>query len=208
MDTQGFKRLLSGVVVDVPGASEAGIKQVLGDAMFEFFEFTSSWMESIPFQTVVNSQAYAIAPTAGGNIVGLKTVLDANNIPLAASMPSIGTVQLAYIATTVKTLNAIVVKNLKRETPLDEQVPQFVVDLWWQVLKDGIQGKLMNQPGKTYSNDTLALYHLRRFNDGMSRARIATEMQNVQGANAWIYPQQFSTRGQRSSVSVGNANIL
>lgn len=208
MDTHGFKRLLSGVVVDVPGASEAGIKQVLGDAMFEFFEFTSSWMESIPFQTVVNSQAYAIAPTAGGNIVGLKTVLDANNIPLAASMPSIGTVQLAYIATTVKTLNAIVVKNLKRETPLDEQVPQFVVDLWWQVLKDGIQGKLMNQPGKTYSNDTLALYHLRRFNDGMSRARIATEMQNVQGANAWIYPQQFSTRGQRSSVSVGNANIL
>lgn len=208
MDTQGFKRLLSGVVVDVPGASEVGIKQVLGDAMFEFFEFTSSWMESIPFQTVVNSQAYAIAPTAGGNIVGLKTVLDANNIPLAASMPSIGTVQLAYIATTVQTLNAIVVKNLKRETPLDEQVPQFVVDLWWQVLKDGIQGKLMNQPGKTYSNDTLALYHLRRFNDGMSRARIATEMQNVQGANAWIYPQQFSTRGQRSSVSVGNANIL
>lgn len=208
MDTHGFKRLLSGVVVDVPGASEVGIKQVLGDAMFEFFEFTSSWMESIPFQTVVNSQAYAIAPTAGGNIVGLKTVLDANNIPLAASMPSIGTVQLAYIATTVKTLNAIVVKNLKRETPLDEQVPQFVVDLWWQVLKDGIQGKLMNQPGKTYSNDTLALYHLRRFNDGMSRARIATEMQNVQGANAWIYPQQFSTRGQRSSVSVGNANIL
>lgn len=208
MDTQGFKRLLSGVVVDVPGASEAGIKQVLGDAMFEFFEFTSSWMESIPFQTVVNSQAYAIAPTAGGNIVALKTVLDANNIPLAASMPSLGTVQLAYIATTVQTLTAIVVKNLKRETPLDEQVPQFVVDLWWQVLKDGIQGKLMNQPGKTYSNDTLALYHLRRFNDGMSRARIATEMQNVQGANAWIYPQQFSTRAQRSSVSVGNTAIL
>lgn len=208
MDTQGFKRLLSGVVVDVPGASEAGIKQVLGDALFEFFEFTSSWMEAIPFATVVNSSTYAIAPTAGGNIVGLKTVVDGNNIPVSASMANIGVVQLSYIATTVQTLTAIVVKNLKRETPLDEQVPQFVVDLWWQVLKEGIQGKLMNQPGKSYTNDTLALYHLRRFNDGMARARIATEMQNVQGANAWIYPQQFSTRGQRSSVSVGNAAIL
>lgn len=193
------------VNIETPGASTTGMKQIMFDTIFEFLKDSSSWQEQIVFTTAANTTSYPITPT-GGQIIRLVSVIDPNGVPVSAAMPTLGAVLLQYAQNAGIALTATVIKNLDPGAGTDwDQIATlgFLAREWRQALIEGLQGRMMNQPGKSYSNETLALYHLKRYRDGINQARIATVRMNTQGTNAWRYPGGFGVRGQRGGTSVG-----
>jgi hypothetical protein len=104
------------------------------------------------------------------------------------------------------TFTVSVIKNVvsyevsKDMVPL---IPEWIIPTFYEYLLDGLLGHMMNQPNKSYSNDTKGVYHLRRFRDGMAMARIAAIRANTTGAQNWTFPQSFRTRNQKGGISVG-----
>jgi hypothetical protein len=120
-------------------------------------------------------------------------------------MPDIGTVVLQNAPNTVQTLTAYFVKTV--DLPADRGVPLMPDALfkkYFSPLLDGVLGRLMAQPNKSYSDAKMADYHLKRFRNGIAKARVEAQRANTSGAGSWRFPQTFSVRGQRGGISVGN----
>src|SRR6266498_3128014 len=83
--------LLNQARVKLPGASDAELKATLFDVLRELFNVSSAWTEDVPVLIVPNSLEYTVVPS-GGAIIRLAGVLDANNLPQPAIMPTIGTI--------------------------------------------------------------------------------------------------------------------
>ncbi len=88
--------------------------------------------------------------------------------------------------------------------PYPVQVPASILQVWGLVIVDGLVGNMMNQKAKSYTDPTGAVYHLKRFRDGITRARIATLRANTFGTQSWTFPQGFRTNSQNGYLSVGN----
>ena len=58
----------------------------------------------------------------------------------------------------------------------------------------GLLGRMMSQPAKPYTNMQLSVYHMRRFRDGIARAKVEAMHQNVYRAQSWRFPQTFARR--------------
>lgn len=205
VERQHFERFMDLIRVKCTGASDAGIKAEFFEVATEFFNDSNAWQESVAFQTAAGQTDYTVQASSEGRIIRLAGVVDANNIPQAALMPDIGTVQLQNAPNTVYTLTAYFVKTC--DLPADRGVPLMpdalfrMYSIW---LRDGVIGNLMSEENKSYTNAKLAAYHLQRYRNGIARARIQTQRANTSGAGSWRFPQTFSVRGQRGGVSVGN----
>ncbi len=204
-----YTRLLDLARVELVGASDAGIKQQLFWTEEEFFRVSSAWQETIPITLEAGETSYEIEPQENppGVIIRLALVLDANNIPQPAMLPSASPLNVVLRDPpndSGATLNVTVIKNVDqcRDVP---EVPDWVYQLWTAVLVAGVIGRMKLQPDKSYTDVKGAAYHLRKFESGVAQARSAALRRNTFGLNAWSYPQQFRSRGQRGGVSVGNA---
>jgi len=192
--------------VKLPGASDAGIKGELFDVLHEFFSDSSAWQEAITFDVMPTLQDYALVAD-GGQIVRLVGVMDANGIPVPASMPTIGTVLLQNAYDTAQVLTATVAKTVSLPIHRDynnvPQMPIWTLPVWGRTILDGVLGKMMTQVSKSYTNETLGTYHLKRFRDGIAMAKTAMLRRNSFGAQAWQFPQGYRTRNQKGGVSSG-----
>jgi hypothetical protein len=124
-------------------------------------------------------------------------------------MPAVGTIILQHAPTTNTTYLATVVTNVS--LPTDRNAiplgPDWLLPLWHVGLLDGLLGKMMTQPGKSYSNTATGAYHLKRFRDAIARARVSKLRANTNGAQAWRFPQQFRSNTQRGGIpSTGSTN--
>jgi hypothetical protein len=231
LDEQYLHQLLNQAEVKLSGVSEAGLKAELFDTLTEFFDLSSSWLEDIALDGVAYGREYDVVPDSG-QIIRLWAVtyngLFATNAqaeaaenttpptnqdlgiwaPVAATMPYAGHIVLKFPMSQPQALKVWVVKNVvlptsKHHIPL---APASVLQRWHRYILSGILGHKMGEENKSYTNDALSTYHLKRFQEGITRARIATLKENTQGGQAWVYPQQFATRSQRGylNVSVGN----
>jgi len=54
----------------------------------------------------------------------------------------------------------------------------------------GVKSKLMIQPGKEWSNETMAAYYKTQYENGLAAARIATHTGNV-GGSLRVAPRKF-----------------
>lgn len=214
MDKADVQHLLNQARVKLTGASEGGIKGELYDTIYEFFKDSNAWIETLSIPITSGSQDYLLVPSEGGQVFRLLAVYDPNLIPIPAFMPTVGTLHILYPVNTAQTYSVIVSKNIVPPTRADDDrtlkgtvpdAPDWLLHLYYSYILDGILGRMMFQPNKSYSDPTLGSYHLRRFRDGIAQARVATQRQHTVGAQAWNYPQQYRTRGQRGGVSVGNA---
>lgn len=214
MDKADVTHLLNQARVKLLGASEAGLKAELYDTIYEFFKDSNSWLETLSIGVTDATQDYILVPSEGGQIIRLAGIFDPNLIPVAGFMPVVGTLHLLYPVNTDQTYSVIVVKNIVPPTRSDDErtfkgtvpdAPDWLLHLYQSYILDGILGRMMLHANKSYSNPTIATYHLRRYRDGIAQARVDAQRQNTIGAQAWNYPQQFRTGGQRGGVSVGNA---
>ena len=203
---QDWEPLLNLALVKLPGASTAGLKAELYNVLHEFFNFTSWWQEGISVNILANERNYDLVPTPPGQIIRLVSVVDPIFISWAGMMPHVGTLTLRDLPSNPFMATVTVTKQVtpaKGRSGIPE-IHQDVIELWGPVILDGLLGQMMNQPAKSYTSPAGSKYHLARFQSGMGAARTARLRSNTYGTNAWRFPRQFRTAGQRGGVSVGN----
>lgn len=226
---QDVKKFLNQAAVKLSGASISGIKAELFDVLSEFFDVSSAWFEIIPVDGVAYQTEYAVAPSEG-QIIRLATVLSnslfptnaayeaakaatpggniGKFIPIAAVMPTIGTVCLQNLPNAPVAMRVVVTKNVVLPTTRDQTPigPDWVLPVWGRYILDGVLGKMMSTQNKSYTNDTLGTYHLKKFQEGIARARTATLAQNTNGGQAWNFPQSHRTVSQRGYLNVSTGS--
>jgi hypothetical protein len=118
-------------------------------------------------------------------------------------MPVVGQVMLAFDPNATVQYFATVVKNVS--LPLTKDMypigPDWVLPLWHIGILDGLLGRMMSQLNKSYRHAVQSEYHLKRFRDAISRARVTKLRANTHGTQAWSFPQNFATRSQQGGRS-------
>ena len=204
--THYWDRLMGQAGTILTGASDAELRVQLFDVLEEFFDGSNCWQENIGFTVIPDTLEYPLLPLSG-RILRLYGVLDQNNVPQQAVMPTIGTVRFLYPYTNIQPMTATVVKTVTDPlTCHPPHIPDWVLPAHGRAVLNGILGNMMLQPGFSYSNPPLAQFHLQRFRDGIAHARVAAMRASTVGAQSWAYPQQFRVRGQRGGISTFNVH--
>jgi hypothetical protein len=222
---QDMRKLLQQAVVKLSGASSTGIKAELFDVLQEFLDISSGWQEAIPVDGQAFVTDYVIQPSEG-QIIRLGAVLT-NSLfptnaaylaakaanpsgntgaftPVGAIMPKIGTVNLQNLPNQPAAMRIIVIKNVVLPTAKDMTPigPDWLMPVWGRYILDGVLGKMMSTQNKSYTNDALGTYHLKKFQEGIARLRSATLAANSQGGQAWCFPRDYRTNTQRGYLNV------
>jgi hypothetical protein len=220
-----FDQLMVQAVVKLPGVSEQALHAEFYDVLSEFLNDSSIWTENVTVPYMANTVAYRVS-VSEGQIIRLNSVGDWGTMqPLEltqvippgtpgplfvpAIMPEIGLIVTRNIPDTNGFWQVNLVLNCK--LPLTKgqmpEAPEWILPIWHVALLDGLLGKMMNDPSKSYTNAAGAAYHLKRFRDGIARARISKLRANTIGTGAWRFPQQFRSLSQQSGVpAIGSSN--
>ena len=215
-----FDQFMNQARVTLVGASEAGLRGALYDTLAEFFNDSSSWTQDVVVSAVPTRTDYPLVVPEGQiiRLVGVTTPppvqgTTINPLPqglfIPALMADVGTLQLARAPSTACQYVATVVTNVSLPTAKDQMpiAPSWVLPIWHVGILDGLLGKMMIQPAKSYSNTAQGAYHLKRFRDAIARARVSKLRANTNGSAAWRFPQGFRTSNQQGGVpSVGSTN--
>lgn len=213
-----FEQLMNQARVTLVGSSDAGIKGAFYDVLTEFFNDSSCWTQDVQFNALSTKAEYALSVSEGQiiRLVGVCTpATPASGAPFPpgtffpALMPAVGVVSLKCPPQTATTLVATFVTNVALPTDRHSvpQGPDWALPLWHVGLLDGLLGKMMLQPNKSYSSVTASAYHLKRFRDAIARARVSKLRANTNGAQAWRFPQSYRMGSQQGGVpAVGSAS--
>jgi hypothetical protein len=207
IQSRDFERLMNQARIKLPGASDGGLKGELFDTLNEFVGDSNIWDEWIEVQIVPSIKEYLLTPIHGGMITRLVTMLDPNHIVLPASLPDFrppsAALHLVWPQSNAMTAHALVVKNITLPNSKDEipDAPEWLLPLYATKVLDGLLGRMMMQPNKSYSNDTQGTYHQKRFRDGIAVAKTAKARGNLLGGQSWRFPNQMRTNSQRGGVS-------
>lgn len=208
-----FDQLMNQARIKLIGASENGLKAELYDVLSEFFNDSSCWTQDITVPYVSGTQVYPVA-VSEGQIIRLSGVSDWGTTPpipgtpnpaatpVSALMADIGTITLRNAPNTNGFYQVTVVTNVGLPTSREmiPIAPDWVLPIWHLGILDGVLGKMMAEPNKSYSNPTQGAYHLKRFRDAIARARVSKLRANTNGTQAWRFPQTFRTRGQGRAI--------
>lgn len=207
LDRKEFEQFVSNAQIALTGASENGIKAALYDVLKEFYSDSGAWMEDIEFIPLANVDEYSLAPAQEGQLLRLVGVWDNKGLPVSAFMPDFGRVKLLHAPAnsgnadnkwTARFEKTVTLPTTRENIPI---APDWTLRVYSPHILDGVFGKMMAQPGKSYSNDSKAAYHLRRFRVGIAMARTAAKRMNNVGAQAWAYPRGFGRGSQRGNTS-------
>lgn len=186
-------RLMNDVRMRAPGVLDGVLQQEFFMVLDEFFRNTNVWQEDIAFSATTSDLSYTLLTATDGMVVRLLELENSDEIPVSGTMRVPPILVLNALPTQADTYTAKV--SLSVIDPVDgdnyPQVPSWLVDNYRMVFEDGLLGRLMSQPAKPYSNERMAIYHMRRFRDGMSRARVESSHQNLQDGQAWRFPKGF-----------------
>jgi hypothetical protein len=200
---QDWDQLITQATVRLVGVSDKGLKGELYDVLTEFFNDSSCWTQVVPVNAVTTATEYPLQVNEG-QIIRLVGTVDGSGYSVPSIMPDIGTLVLAHEPNSAQTYYSEVVTNVSLPTQRDQMpiAPSWVLPVWHVGILDGVLGKMMAQPGKSYSNERTGAYHLKRFRDAIARARVSKLRANTNGTQAWRYPQTFRTTSQRGGVPV------
>lgn len=214
-----FERVINRARIQLPGASDAGIKSVLFDVIDEFFDATNAWAEWIALTLTPGNQVYQVYPQFGGMINRLVTAIDINNVTQPATLSLDGTsisnnttvfssppgailtfFQPVNTSTALQVLVAkkSILPNNKDDIP---DAPSWLFPKYARYLLEGLVGTSMMERAKPYSDPNNASYHLKKFRDGMAMAKTEVMRGNIYGGQAWTYPRGFRSNSQRGGVS-------
>jgi hypothetical protein len=201
-----WAKLMGEAAVSLSGASDAELRVQLFNVLEEFFDGSNCWREAVSFVVIPNTLDYQLF-VMSGRILRLWGVYDQNNVGQPAVMPCIGTVRFLYPYSDTQPMTAVVVKTAA--DPLGcfpPNIPDWLLPMHGLGLLHGLLGNMMQQPGQSYSNPQLAIFHLQKFRDAIAHARVAAMKMNAVGAQSWVFPQQFRVFGQKGGVSTFNVH--
>jgi len=196
------ERLIKNARTSLPGSLDNVILLELYNVLDQFFKDSSIWTEEIPFSVNAADPAgtvYYIEPESVSTIVRLFSVLDESDFRQRASMQLPGEVTLDTPPSQAGTFMANVALSIVDPTQRDgyPEFPEWILTKYGMGILDGVLGRMMAQPAKPYTNTQLAAAHLMAFRRTISIAGTESLHRNVHNAQAWMFPQQFSTRSRR-----------
>lgn len=214
INKQDFEQLMTQAKVKLVGASEGGLKGELYDVLSEFFNDSSIWTQGIVFTASPNVCHYPLFVPEGqilrlNGVVNFGPALPVPGVapttpptPVPALMPEVGQLMLAHGPNETNIMIANVVTNVSLPTTREmiPLIPDWVLPIWHVGILDGLLGKMMAQPSKSYANEKQSQYHLKRFRDAIARARVSKLRANTIGAQAWRFPQGFRSNTQQGGV--------
>lgn len=196
MSYYAINRLMDLLRVRIPGAIDGNLKVELFDAVDDFLAQTNVWRDEIEIPVTSGVTDYELTPTGLGAIIRLMHVEDANEFIVPATMPEIGTLRLVNEPSEAATYTATVA--LTSSDPVNSDgfpvIPDWIWDKYSTDIVDGVMARMFAQIAKPYSNERMAVFHYRRFEDAKSRARAEMGRQHTYGAQNWRFPQTFAVR--------------
>lgn len=193
MDAALATRIMNNVRLQVPGALDGVIQQEFYNIALEFLDASDCWREALQVKVVAGKTSYTLAASA--EPTRLLSLLDANKIPVAATMDEPGTLVLAYTPNVNQTMIATVAYKVDSvDADGYPDIPDWITSKFQLGFEDGILARMMSQPAKPYSNPTLAVYHMRKFRNSIVEAKAAAAHKNIYGAQAWRFPGVAPTR--------------
>jgi hypothetical protein len=173
----------------------------LFEVLHEFFEKTNAWQESITVRIVADrTTPYRLTVAEGGVFVRLMALLDADNVPQPAVTDMEGTMTLRDTPNSAATWTAVVAKTIS--IPVDRegkpQIPEWTIARWYPTIMAGLNGHMMMQNKKPYSDGITGRRHRQRFLNDLGQVRTAVMHGNLHDAQNWRFPQGFVTGSQSS----------
>lgn len=176
----------------------------------EFFTRSTAWRETLdPISIVALTDEYVlVSPVADSAInyvhqvsipdrylspSGHHPVVLANQeseTPTQFSNPVPGTVKLWPMPS--ENIDFMTVEASLYPTADTVVLPDYIGQQFFEVLLDGMLGRIMNYKNKPYSNPEGAAYHLSRFRSGMARVRANALHGLNESTNNWAYPRGFA----------------
>jgi hypothetical protein len=182
----------------VPGALDTALQMELFNTLTEFFQQSDVWQEEIAVAVAPGGRTYDLSPADPGQINRLMGVVTAAGHPVRAAMGIPGTLVLASEPSNEETYTATVAMTVVDPVKTDgyPKFPDWVLTKYGLKLTDGVIGKMMSQQKKPYTNNQLAIFHLKKFQSAISQARTDSRHQNLFAAQRWRFPRTFAIGGK------------
>lgn len=209
MANADMNRLMDNARIKLPGALDNAIQFELFSALDEFLQTTNIWYEDIEFAVTPTTDTYLQNPDAytyelqvleGGLINRLIGVVDSSGFAQRATMPTPGFIILEYSPNQADTFTARVAKTVTDPVTRDGYpvFPDWILNKYGVDILDGVLGRMMGQIAKPYSSPQIAMVHLRRFQQAISKAKAEVMHGNVYRGQSWRFPQTFATRRNKT----------
>lgn len=208
-----ISRLMNNARIRLPGAVDGVLQQELFSVMDEFFKKSNVWTEDIDITVPGMDPAgtiYQVAPDSPALIDKLLWVFQKPSdtaigrgpaIAAAMSMPGELTLRTQPSSDVIYTVTVA----LTVQDPTDRngfvQFPAWVLAKYREAILDGLLGRMMSQPSKSYTNSQLSVFHMRKFVQAAASARVEWTRNNTYRAQAWAFPGGFSGGTQRGGRS-------
>jgi len=194
-----LNRLMDNLRIRLPGAVDAAIQNELFATLDEFLQASNIWTEDVEFAVQAGQTTYEVMPSGVAAINRLMGVVDQNQLPVAVTMATPGEIVLVYEPTTVGTYTAQLSLTISDPTTRDGYpvLPDWILGFYANDFMDGVLGRMMSQIAKPYTNERMAIYHMRRFGGATSRAKVAAQHRNIYRGQNWRFPQTFARRKAR-----------
>lgn len=198
--------LLPYILPEVPGAPSALVEQSIMRAANDFCWETGVWNEiQDPISVIDNINEYDLESPTGANIVTIKSIWMVNRELVPVTMERLQEVipnwqeakgsDPAYYNcpqdwSTVRIypipLGANKAKMTIRAVYTPDQfgtyLPSFLVDKFLDEILAGAKARLMQMPGKSWSNPQLALFNQGFFTDAVTKAKVFIAHDKVAGS--------------------------
>lgn len=211
--TTDATRLIADAKIRLPGANDAVIRQDLFYCVDEFLKFSNAWTEDVPIAVLGDgvTTSYYIQTATDGLINRFMFASTSKGFPVRGSMAKIPFFVLVEAPTSADTYTITVALTVTDPTDTATNFPLFpewILAKYRTDLLDGILGRMMAQPAKPYSSPQLSIFHMRRFNQAMAKAKIEAQHGNVYRGQQWKFPSRaFAGGRQRGSAGFGSSGV-
>lgn len=192
-------RLLNNARTHLPGALDSSMQLELFNVLNDLFQNSNIWREEIPFIVRAGVGTYSIEQTSVASITRLLLLKDSAGHEVRATMAVPGELVLNTTPSTADTLTATVSLTVNDPVAKDgfPDFPVWVLNKYGTGILDGLLARMMTQPAKPYTNERMAVYHMRKFNGVVSQAKFETLHGNINNGQTWRFPQTFARRRGR-----------
>lgn len=176
------ERIYDNVQATMAGVTYPAIQMELWNTIEEFCYRSTFFRVNIPFIMGPNVRTIDFNPQSGSMVVagilkqfGLVWFRVYPPSILVDNGPSVVNTRQGYVEAFLKPAS------------FDNGLPEALFNQFFEVILNGVKGRLFGHPGKPYSSPQFAEYNMKRFRVGINLARGQAAQLNS-GQQAWRYP--------------------
>ena len=186
-----IQRIIDRARFELPGATDATINLALFDAFDEWCRRTDANRKDINVALTAGTTVYSIVQ-ANQDVLRVWDMKHNNSIVDADVDVIAGTITLRQSPTAADAATPLVVTiSMSPKAGVDDPDDWMVESLWARhatVMIDGIIAKMASQIAKPYSNQTKAVFHGRRFHNGVAASKYQSGVNYLSEGRAWNFP--------------------